>query len=333
MDQGFIVGKRRRIVVGAAAGAALVAAGLPFRAFAQGLSKRPVRVIVAQTPATGPDIIARLLAPKLAQRWDQPFIVENHAGASGAIGAELVARAVPDGHTIMVNVATLFVFPHLYPKLTFDVIESFQTITHVASTSLALAVHTSVPVNNLQEFIAHVKARPGQLYYGSPGNGTHHHLCMELLKLQAGLDIVHIPYKASAGATNDLLGGQIPMMFLPIHVALPMQRGGRIKLLGESLRERHPLFPELPSIAEQGLPDYDVDLWFGVWGPAGLPTDIVARYNTELRGIIDDPEMKEQFARQGLIAKTSTPRELARIAKTDYDRWGRVIREAKVKFD
>jgi tripartite-type tricarboxylate transporter receptor subunit TctC len=333
MGRGFAAGKRRRMVIGAAAGAALGAAGLPLRAFAQGLSKRPVRVIVAQTPATGPDIIARLLSPKIAQRWDQPFIVENHAGASGAIGAEMVAKAVPDGHVIMVNVATLFVFPHLYQKLNFDVIESFQTITHVASTSLALAVHTSVPVDNLQEFIAYVKARPGKLYYGSPGNGTHHHLCMELLKLQAGLDIVHIPYKASAGATNDLLGGQIPTMFLPIHVALPMQRGGRIKLLGESLRERHPLFPDLPSIAEQGLPDYDVDLWFGVWGPAGLPRDIVTRYNTEFRGIINDPEMKAQFANQGLIAKTSTPQELARIAKTDYDRWGRVIREAKIKFD
>jgi tripartite-type tricarboxylate transporter receptor subunit TctC len=333
MVRRFTAGKRRRMVIGAAAGAALVAAGLPLRAFAQGLSKRPVRVIVAQTPATGPDIIARLLSPKLAQSWDQPFIVENHAGASGAIGAEMVAKALPDGHTIMVNVATLFVFPHLYSNLNFDAIESFQTITHVASTSLALAVHTSVPVDNLQEFIAYVKARPGKLYYGSPGNGTHHHLCMELLKLQGGLDIVHIPYKASAGATNDLLGGQIPTMFLPIHVALPMQRGGRIKLLGESLRERHPLFPDLPSIAEQGLRDYDVDLWFGVWGPARLPADIVAKYNADLRGIINDPVMKAQFAKQGLIAKTSTPQELARIAKTDYDRWGRVIREAKIKFD
>jgi tripartite-type tricarboxylate transporter receptor subunit TctC len=324
-------GMRRKLVLGAAAGTALAA--LPGGAIAQGLSKRPVRVIVAQTPGTGPDIIARLLTPRLSQRWDQPFIVENHAGASGAIGADMVAKAAPDGHVMMVNVATMFIFPHLYQKLNFDVVKSFQTITHVASTSLALAVHTSVPVNNLKEFIAYVKARPGQLHYGSPGNGTHHHLCMELLKLQAGLDIVHVPYKGSGGATNDLLGGQIPMMFLPIHVALPMQRAGRIKLLGESLRERHPLFPDLPSIAEQGLKDFDVDLWFGVWGPAGLPADIVGRYNKELQGIINSAEMKEKFAEQGLVPKTSTPQELHRIAQGEYDRWGKVVKQANIKFD
>jgi tripartite-type tricarboxylate transporter receptor subunit TctC len=322
---------RRRVVLGGAAGVALgVAAG---RAAAQGFVKRPVRIIVAQTPATGPDIIARLLAPQLQERFDTPFIVENHPGASGAIGAGMVAHAAPDGQTIMVNVATMFIYPHLLAKLNFDVVDSFQPITHVASTSLALAVNPSMPVNDLHEFIAYVKARPGQLHYGSPGNGTHHHLCMELLKLQAGLDIVHVPYKDSGGATGDLLSGQIPMMFLPIHVALPMQRAGKIKLLGESLRERHPLFPDLPSIAEQGLPDFDVDLWFGVWGPMGLSQETTTRYNSELRAIIGEPSMREKFAQQGLVPKTSTPEELHQISVAEFEKWGRVVREAKITAD
>src|SRR5713226_9529680 len=254
---------RRRVLC------ALAAAAVSPYVLAQGLSKRPVRIVVPFTPAAGPDIVARLLAPRLQERWDQPFFVENKPGASGTIGTEIVVKSPPDGHTIMVGPASIVTAPHLYPKISYDVVKDLTAVTNIGSTSLALVVHKSAPVGTLREFIAWVKSQPGKLYYGSPGNGTHHHLCMELLKLQAGLDIVHIPYKASAGATNDLLGGQIPMMFLPIHVALPMQRGGRVKLLGESLRERHPLFPELPSIAEQGLPDYDVDLWFGVWGPAG----------------------------------------------------------------
>lgn len=324
---------RRRLVFGAAAGAALGMAGFPLSGIAQGLSRRPVRVIVGQTPGTGPDIIARLLSPAMSQRWDQPFIVENHAGASGAIGAEMVARAAPDGHTIMVNVATMFIYPHLLRSLNFHVVKSFQSITHVATTSLALAVHTSFPANNFKEFLAYVKSRPGELHYGSPGNGTHHHLCMELLKLQTGLDITHVPYKGSGGATNDLLGGQIPMMFLPIHVALPMQKGGRIKLLGQTLRERHPLFPDLPSIHEQGVRDFNVDLWFGVWGPLNMTRDLVTKYNTELRGIINAADTKEKFAQQGLVPLTSTPEELQKKSAAEFEKWGQVVRDAKITAD
>lgn len=320
---------RRRFLHALGAAAALA----PIGAIAQGLSKRPVRIIVPFTPATGPDIVARLLAPKLQARWEQPFIVENRPGASGTIGAEMVAKAPPDGYTIMVGPASAVTAPHLYRKLGYDVIRDLAPVTNIGSSSLALAVHKSVPVSNVQEFIAYAKARPGQLNYGSPGNGTHHHFSMELLKLQAGLDIVHVPYKGSAGATNDLLAGTIPMMFVPIHVALPMWKAGQIKLLGQSLRERHPLFPEIAPLHEQGVQGYDVDLWIGVWAPAGIAADVLAKYNREIRDIVAQPDMRERLASQGLVPNTGTPEQFAKLVKDDYDKWGRVIREAKIQPD
>jgi tripartite-type tricarboxylate transporter receptor subunit TctC len=299
----------RRRFLGALAAAAAAA---PFGAAAQGLSKRPVRIIVPFTPAAGPDIVARLLAPKLQARWDQPFFVENRPGASGTIGAELVAKSPPDGHTIMVGPASALTAPHLYPKLGYDVIKDLQPITNIGSTSLALAVHKDVPVNTVQEFIGWVKAQPGKLNYGSPGNGTHHHFCMELLKLQAGLDIVHVPYKGSAGAETDLIAGVIPTMFLPIHVALPKLRAGQIKVLGETLLKR---------------------LWIGVWAPAGISAEVLGKYNSELRAIVAQPDVRQQLAGQGLVPNTGTPEQFTQLVKSDYEKWGRVMREAKIKAD
>src|SRR2546423_6445136 len=210
--------------------AALVAlAAAPFGALAQGLSKRPVRIVVPFTPAAGPDIVARLLAPRLQARFDQPFFVENKPGASGTIGTEMVVKSPPDGHTIMVGPASIVTAPHLYPKISYDVVKDLSAVTNVGSTSLALVVHKSAPVSTAREFIAWVRSQPGKLNYGSPGNGTHHHLCMELLKLRAGLDIVHVPYKGSAPAGNDLIAGVIPTMFLPVHVALPKTKAGQLK--------------------------------------------------------------------------------------------------------
>jgi tripartite-type tricarboxylate transporter receptor subunit TctC len=312
---------------------AVSAALAPFGARAQGLSRRPVRVIVPFTPGTGPDIVARLLAPKLQQRWDQPFVVENRAGASGTIGADLAAKAPGDGHTIMVGPASILTAPHLYKKLPYDVIRDLTPISNVGSTSLALCVHKAVPANDLKEFIAWVKSQPGKLNYASPGNGTHHHLCMELLKLQAGLDIVHVPYKGSAGAETDVIAGIVPAMFMPIHVALPKLRAGQIKVLGQSLQQRHPLFPEIPSIDEQGVRGYDVDLWLGVWGPASLTPELVTRYNKEIREIVADQEMRDQLAKQGLVPSAGTPEAFARLNKEDYDKWGKVIRQANIQAD
>ncbi len=305
---------------------------LSMGAMAQSL-KGTVKLIVPFTAGSGPDIVSRILSPKLTTIWDTSVIVENKAGASGTIGADLVAKSPADGHTLMVGPASSITGPHLYAKLPFDIIKDLQPITNVGTTSLVLAVHKNFPTNTLQEFIAYVKARPGQINYGSPGNGTHHHLCMELLKIQTGLNLVHIPYKGSAGAENDLIAGIIPAMFLPIHVALAKMRAGQIKVLGSSLKERHPLFKEIPSLHEQGVTGYDVDLWLGVWGPAGMPAPLLNKLNSDIRTIVAQSETTEKLNAQGLIANTSSPEQFSKLVKEDWERWGRVIKEAKITAD
>lgn len=299
--------------------------------WAQG--KRAVRFVVPVTAGAGPDLIARLLGPALQAKWDQPVVVENRPGASGVIAYESVAKAAPDGHTLLAAPAAMVTVPHLYSKLPYDALKSFTPITTVGSTGLSLVVHSALPVRTAQEFITYVKARPGQLNYASPGSASQHHLCMELLKQQAGLDIVHVPYKGAAGATNDLIAGRIPAMFLPIHLALPLLKAGQVRSLGVSLRERHPLFPDEPTLHEQGVTDYHVDLWLGIWAPANLPAEQLARINADLREVIAQPDMREAFARQGLIPNTSTPAQFAQLIQDDYTRWGKVIRDAKITAD
>ncbi len=321
---------RRRLVLGAGAGA--VAAAFPLRVAAQGISSRPVHVIVAQTPGTTPDLLARTIAARIQARWNQPFIVENRAGAAGAIGMEALAKALPDGHTINVNVSSTLTLP-LFFKVPFDVLTSFAPITMLGGNFFALSVHSSVPVKDAREFIAYIRARPGQINYGSPGNGTYHHLFMEQFKLQTGIDLNHIPYKGSAQAFNDLLGGQIVAMFLPIGVAINMSKDGKVRVLGGSGRERSPLFPNLPSLHEQGVTDFHAEAWFAAWGPAGLPTDIVAKYNSELRSIMSEPDTRNLLAKQGVSVKLSTPEELGRINRAEYESLAKLIRAAKIKGD
>ena len=318
---------RRRLLLGSAAVAALA----PFGALAQGISNRTVRFLLAQTPATTPDVLARLLAPRFQQRWNQPFIVENRPGASGAIGMEALAKSAPDGHAIQIMPTSILTLPLFFPKLPFDIL-GFQPISMIGTSNFALVVHGSVPANNMRGFIAHARANPG-LNYASPGNGTYHHLFMEQLKLAAGIQLTHIPYKGSGPAFNDLLGGQVSTMFMPIHVAMGMSKDGRVKVLGGSMRERSPLFPDLPSVAEQGVTDFNGDSWFALWGPAGMPADIVAKYNAELRAMLAEPDLRDIFAKQGVVAKTSTPEELGQALRAEYDALARVVRAANIKAD
>lgn len=319
---------RRRLVLAAAAAAAVA----PLDSFAQGLSSRPVRLLLAQTPATTPDVIARLLAPRFQARWNQPFIVENRAGAAGAIGMEALAKSPPDGQTMQVMVSSVLTLPLFFPNLPFDVLQAFQPIGLIANNNFALVVHGAVPVNNVREFIAYAKANPG-MNYASPGNGTYHHLFMEQLKLAAGLQMTHIPYKGSGPAFNDLLGGQVPTMIMPIHVAMGMSKDGRVRVLGGTMRERSPLFPDLASLHEQGVTGFNGEPWFAFWGPAGIPADIVAKYSAELRNVLAEPELRDTFSKQGIVVKTSTPEEMARLLRAEYDALAKLVREAKIKGD
>ncbi len=321
-------GSRRDLVLGAAAAAL---AG-PLRALAQGLSGRPVRIILGQTAATTPDLIARLLAQRMQAKWNQPFIVENRGGAGGAIGLDAVAKAPPDGHTITVSVNSTLTLP-LFFKIDFDVLNSFTPITVLAQNIFALVVHPSVPAKSYGEFLEWAKREGPKANYGSPGNGTHHHLMMESLKLRTGLALTHIPYKGSAPAFTDLIGGQIATMFVPLGTALSLGGSGKIRALGGSARERSPLAPTLPSLHEQGLKDFDYFAWFSAWGPAGMPRDIVSKYNAALREILGEAEVRDTLAKQGASVRTSTPQELDRLNRADYAALAKLVKEAKIKGD
>ena len=319
---------RRRLLAWAGAGAL----SGPAAAFAQGLSSRPVRFILGQTAATTPDFIARTLAQRMQAKWNQPFLVENRGGAGGAIGLDAVAKAPPDGHTLTVSVNSTLTLP-LFFKIDFDVLDSFTPISILATNIFVLVVHPSVPAKTYAEFVDWAKREGPKANYGSPGNGTHHHLLMESLKLRTGLSLTHIPYKGSAPAFTDLLGGQITTMFVPLGVALTLGGGGKMRPLGGSARERSPLAASLPSLHEQGLTGFDFFAWFSAWGPAGMPQDIVARYNTAFHEILAEPEVRERLAKQGATPRPSTPQELDRLNREDYQVLAKLVKDAKIKGD
>jgi tripartite-type tricarboxylate transporter receptor subunit TctC len=321
-------GLRRKLLLGA--GAAL--AGAPLVTLGQGLSQRPVRLLLAQSAATTPDVIARLLAPRFQERWDQPFIVENRVGAAGAIGMEALAKSPPDGHTMQVMPSSIVTVPLFFPNVSFETLSSLQCVSLIGENNFALVAHTSLPVKNVGEFIAYVKANPG-LNYASPGAGTSHHLFMEQLKLQAGLDMTHVPYKGSALAFNDLLGGHVKTMFMPIHVAIGMAKDGKVNVLGGSMKERSPLFPDLPSLHEQGVRDFNGEAWFGFWGPSGLGPDVVARYGNLLRSTLAEPGIRDTLAKQGVAVKTSTPEEMAREVRAQFELFRNLVRVANIKVN
>ena len=315
---------RRRLL------AALLAA--PLAARAQGISNRPVRFILGQTPATTPDIIARLLAPKMQAKWNQPFVVENRGGAGGAIGLDAVAKAPPDGHTLTVSVNSTLTLP-IFFKIDFDILNSFTPISVLAQNIFVLAVHPSVPVNNLKEFLDWAKREGANANYGSPGNGTHHHLLMESLKLRTGLKLTHIPYKGSAPAFTDLMGGQIPTMFVPLGTALTLGGSGKIRAIGGSARERSPLAPRIPSLHEQGIEGFDYYSWFSAWGPAGMPQELVAKYNRAFREVLSEADVRDALAKHGVSVRLSTPQELDRLNRDDYAALAKLIKDVGIKGD
>ena len=310
----------------------LAALASPLTALAQGISTRPVRIVLGQTPATTPDLIARTLAPRLQARWNQPFVVENRGGAGGAIGLDAVAKSPADGHVITVSVNSTLTLP-IFFKIDFDMLESFSPLSMLGQNIFVLVVHPSVPAKSFPEFLEWARREGAAANYGSPGNGTHHHLIMESVKLRAGLKLTHIPYKGSAPALTDLLGGQIATMFVPLGTALSLGGSGKVRVLGGSARERSPLAAEIPSLHEQGLSDFDYYSWFSAWGPAGMPRDIVAKYNATLHEVLGEPGTRDTLAKQGVSVRLSTPEELDRLNREDFASLARLVKEAKIKGD
>lgn len=296
---------------------------------------RPITLVVPFTPGTGIDILARVIGPKMNERWKQPIVIDNKPGASGNIGSDFVAKSAPNGHTLMVTVNTFSMAPALYRNLPFDPVNDFAPVIKIALASSAFAVNpVALPTSDFAEFLANCRAKPGRLNYGSPGNGTPHHLAMELLKLRLGLDIVHVPYKGLSGAMTDLLGGQVQMMFAPVHALLPNARAGKLKILAVTGPKRSPFAPDAPTFHEQGM-DFmdDVDNWYAVMAPARTPPDIIAKLNRGIAEIMGLPEVRENLMKQGMVPVTSAPGELAELIKADLSRWHKVVADAKIKAD
>ncbi|MGH8765240.1 MAG: tripartite tricarboxylate transporter substrate binding protein, partial [Burkholderiales bacterium] len=273
---------------------------------------RPIKVVVPFTPGTGIDILARTWGQKLSERVKQPVVIENRPGASGNIGTEAVAKSAPDGYTLLMTATTIVQSAVLSKNVPYDP-KAMTPIGLAAIGNLSLVANPALPARNVAELVALAKKEPGKLNYASPGTGTPHHLAMELLKLHFGVQITHVPYKGTAGAVTDLLGGQVQLMFLPVHVALPQVQAGKLAMLASGGAQRSPVTPDVPSLAEAGVKDIDVDIWYALLGPAGLPREIVALLNAELAAILKDPDTRAGLLKQGLSPQTGTPAELSKL--------------------
>lgn len=300
---------------------------------AQKLSDRPITIIVPYSPGTGPDILARLIGEEIQSRWGQPVAVDNKPGATGNIGTQLAARAAPDGHTLLMTTNPITANISLFKSVPYDPVTSFAPVIFVGTGAIALAVHPSIPANTFAEFLDYVRARPGQINFGSPGVGGPHHLAMELLKLTTNTNMNHIPYRGSAGATNDLIGGHVSLAFQSIHVIMPLAQTNQVRLLAIASKDRSPVAPDLPTLQELGLPGFEVDLWFGVLAPAGTPGDIVARYNTVINEILSTPQVVEKLAKQGLRVGGGTPERFRDFIGSDIVKWQKVVKDAGIVVD
>ena len=313
---------------------AIVVALATAGAGAQTYPAKPVRIVVAFTPGGPSDYAARVVQPRLSEALGQPVIIDNRPGAGGMLGMELVAKAPPDGYTLVVgNTGTLTVIPHLQTKVPYDAQRDFTPITNLIGGPSFLLTHPSVPAKNLKELIALAKRQPGKLTYGSAGVGQISHMNGELLKLLAGIDLLHVPYKGTGAVTPELLGGQIMVTFSTSVENLQLVKAGRVRLLGVTGKDRLAMIPDTPTMAEAGVPGFESLNWNGIVGPARLPRDIVDRLNRELVRAIKMPDVVEKVAAQGNFVIGDTPDQFAAYIKADSEKWARVVKEAKIKIE
>lgn len=300
---------------------------------AQSYPAKPVRVIVPFPPGAGADITTRLFAPRLSEVLGQAVVVENRAGAAGNIGAEVVARAAPDGYTLLTAPASIAISQTLYKKLPFDLLRDFQAVSMLASVPFVLVVHPSLPVTSVKDLIALAKARPGQINYASTGNGSSPHLTAEMLKMQARIDAVHVPYKGTPLAVTDLLTGQVSFMFANALSMLPHVNSGRLRALAVTSAKRNAATPQLPTMTESGLPGFESGTWYAVLAPAGTPREVVARLSAEIGKLTQHPDTREKLAAQGAEALTMTPGETAAYLRSEVAKWGKVVEASGARVD
>jgi tripartite-type tricarboxylate transporter receptor subunit TctC len=312
--------------------AALLLAVIAHTAAAQTAGK-PVRIVVPFPPGGPSDYAARVVAQKLPEYLGQPAIVENRPGASGTLGAEQVARAAPDGNTLVIaNVGMLTVLPHLQ-KMPYDTFRDFTPVTNLIGGPSFLLVHPSVPARNLRELIALAKKRPDELTYASASVGQISHMNGELMKLLAGIDVLHVPYKGTGPVMPELIGGQVSMTFSTSVDNLQFVRAGRVRLLAVTGKHRLPMVPDTPTMEEAGLPGFESLNWNGLVGPAGIPRDVLARLNREIVRAVNAPDVKEKVIAQGNFVIGDTPEQFGAYIRSEYDKWARVVKQANIKLD
>ena len=301
--------------------------------YAQSYPNRPVKIIVPFAAGGPADLYARVLAEKLQGALGQAFVVEDRPGGGSIVGTEAVHTSAPDGYTLLMMSNTHTVNESLIKDKPFDLMRDFVPVAPVNYSDLVMVIHPSVQASNLKEFIALAKAKPGQLNYASSGPGTPYHMAGELFKAMAGVDVVHVPYKGSSGARTDILGGQVQMMFDAITTMAPNVEAGKVKALGTSGRARSSVLPNVPTISEAGVPGYEATIWLGIMAPKGTPRAIVERLNNEIRRIVNSPEVKSEWAKQGAVGLSMSPEEFDKYLHEDIQKWARVVKISGAKAD
>ena len=319
---------RKRIALGALT---LTAAFACASALAQtAYPARSIRLIVPSAPGGGTDFTARTIGQKLGESLGQTVIIDNRTGAAGNIGVEIAAKATPDGYTLVMPITSFSVNPHLYSKLPFDTVKDFAPIVLASSTPLFLVVHPSVPAKSVTELIAVAKAKPGELNYANSGNGTTAHLAGELLKKMGGVDLVSVPYKGGGPAVIDLVAGRVQIYFSTLPPALSHVQAGRLRGLAVTTLKRVNLIADVPTVAESGLPGFEVVGWFGIFAPAGTPRAVITKLNKEINQVLSTPDVQQRFASQGLIPGGGTPEALGQFLRAEMKKWGALIKEAGI---
>ena len=310
--------------------AVMLAAGA-LQALAQGYPNKPVHVIITFPPGTGTDIVARTVTQKLSEFWGQPVLAENRAGAGGSIGAALVAKAVPDGYTLMIDSNAHVVTPAIYAELPYDTLKDFVDIAPLAGGPNVLVAGPGSKAKSVAELIAEAKAKPGQINFASAGIGSGTHLNLEKFKLAAGIDVTHVPYKGTPEVVTDLLGKRVSYYFAPISPAIPLIRDGRLRALAVSSARRSDQLPEVPTVAESGLPGFEFILWFGLWGPAGIPADIVDKISKDVNRALTGADVRERLAKLGNDTMIMSPGEFSRLVRKELDDYARIVKAAGIK--
>ena len=309
-------------------------AAAPCMVLAQAWPSKPIRLIVPFPPGGGNDVIARVVAQKLGERLGQSVVVENRAGANGIVGLQALMQSAPDGHTIAVGAAgPLAVNPGLYDKLPYDAVKDFAPITNMVNFPLLLVTHPSVAAKTTRELVALAKAQPGKLHYSSPGSGNSGHLAGELFNSMAGVKTVHVPYKGQGPALADLLAGQVQMLYSSIPSVLPHIRQGQLNAIAVGSAKRVPSLPEIPTIAESGVPGYEAYSWVGMIAPNGTPKDVIARFHREIVDILKQKDVAEKLNGQGALPVGDTPEQFAAYIKAEIDKWGAVVRSSNIKVE